>query len=93
MFRVTKVGEEALNRRGRLEIMHNIISLCLRPVQENYIKYQADLSLDQLHKYINFLVQTKFLEIRKTGQGDLYKATEKGMNFIGEYKNFIKLLK
>ena len=90
---MTKVEREDVNRRGRIEIINNILSLCLKPVLKNHIMNQANLSYNQLHKYITFLVQTNFLEIRKMGQGDLYTATEKGLSFIEEYKKFIKRFK
>lgn len=88
-----KVEREDVNRRGRIEIINNILSLCLKPVQKNDIMDQANLSYNQLHKYITFLVQTNFLEIRKMGQGDLYTVTEKGLSFIEEYKKLLKRFK
>lgn len=84
---------ESFSRRGRLEIIHNILSLCLKPAQKTYIMYQANLSYKQLQKYLEYLVKAKLLEVTKTHQEDLYITADKGKNFIEEYKKLLDIIK
>lgn len=84
--------QKVFTRRGRLEIIYNILSLCQRPVQKTYIMYQVNLSYAQLQKYIKYLVQANLLELNKNEHEDLYIITEKGQNLIEEYKKLLELL-
>lgn len=80
------------SRRGRLEIIHDILSICLKPVQKTYIMYQANLSYTQLQKYLEYLVQIKLLEVRNAEEGTLYVATAKGHNLIENYKKLLNII-
>ena len=84
--------QKAFSRRGRLEIIYNVLSLCLKPVQKTYIMYQVNLSYAQLKKYINYLVEANLLELKKNKQEELYIVTEKGQDLIGEYEKLLKIL-
>ena len=80
------------SRRGRFEIIHDILTLCLKPVQKTYIMYQANLSYTQLQKYLEYLVQIQLLEVRNVEEDTLYAATEKGLNLIENYKKLLNIL-
>lgn len=84
--------QKAFTRRGRLEIIYNILSLCQKPVQKTYIMYQVNLSYTQLKKYINYLIQANLLDLKNTEQEELYTVTEKGKNLIEEYIKLLELL-
>ena len=80
------------SRRGRFEIIHDILTLCLKPVQKTYIMYQANLSYTQLQKYLEYLVQTELLELKSIEEDVLYLVTEKGLNLIENYKKLLNIL-
>jgi len=80
------------SRRGRFEIIHDILTLCLKPVQKTYIMYQANLSYTQLQKYLEYLVQIQLLEVRNVEEDTLYAVTEKGLNLIENYKKLLNIL-
>jgi len=79
-------------RRGKLEIMYDILSLCIRPAAKTHIMYQANLSYSQLQKYLEYLLQTNLLETDNTEEKELYTVTEKGMNLIQNYKKLLEIL-
>ena len=80
------------SRRGRLEIIHDILSLCLKPVQKTYVMYQANLSYTQLQKYLEYLVQIKLLEMKSAEQEISYVVTAKGLNLIENYKKLLNII-
>lgn len=80
------------SRRGRFEIIQDILTLCLKPVQKTYIMYQANLSYTQLQKYLEYLVQIQLLEVRNVEEDTLYAVTEKGLNLIQNYKKLLNIL-
>ena len=80
------------NRRGRFEIIYEILTLCLRPVQKTYIMYQANLSYAQLQRYLDYLVKVSLLEMKNVNEEDLYVATEKGLDLIEKFKKLTSII-
>jgi len=54
--------------------------------------YQANLSYNQLQKYMKYLIKINLLKTHKNGQEELYVITEKGLKFIEEFQKLLKLL-
>ena len=79
-------------RRGKLEIIYDILSLCTGPTGKTYIMYQANLSYSQLQKYLEYLLQINLLQTDNAGETELYIITNKGINLIQHYKKLIELL-
>lgn len=80
-------------RRGRLEIINEILSLCRRPTYKTHILYKCNLSFEQLNKYLDFLVSNDLLTSSLHNGKELYKITEKGEIFIKDYQRLGSFLK
>jgi len=64
----------------------------LRAVQEDeeakvtHILYRANLSYDRLTKYLSQLEESGLLELVKRDGKTLYRTTQKGMEFLVEFR-------
>jgi predicted transcriptional regulator len=55
--------------------------------------YRANLSFAQLNEYLKLLLKIRLLE-KFVGNGkDMYRATEKGENFLQRHREITELLK
>jgi len=80
-------------RRSRLEVMYQIISLCLTSQQKTGIMYKCNLSYEQLQKYLGFLVDSNLLEILRREDGkEYYQATAYGEKFVSEYEKLKNII-
>ena len=86
------MARRPFSRRGRLDIIYNILSLCLNPAQKTHIMYQVNLSYAQLQKYLKYLAQTNLFRITTNEKEELYIVTPKGREFIEEYQRLLELL-
>ena len=68
-------------KRSRLETIHKILILSQRGIRKTHIMYQANLSHQQLVKYLKVLI-TKHLLSVKDG---LYFTTDQGAAFIQKF--------
>ena len=73
-------------KRGRLEIIYEILSLCRRPVRKTRILYRCNLSYDQLQKYLGYLISNGMLGSLEKEQKEFFQVTEKGKNFLEGYE-------
>jgi predicted transcriptional regulator len=78
-----------IERRTRADILFDI----LRIVQQNQgkskttkILYGANLSYVRLKKHLDYLIQNQFLERTQANGSTLFIITEKGLNFIQEFR-------
>ncbi len=55
--------------------------------------YRANLSFTQLNDYLQFMLKISLLEKVKVNDKDVYKATDKGLNFLQRYREINELLK
>jgi predicted transcriptional regulator len=75
-----------------MDIIANVLQAADGGARETRILYQCNLSLKQLHAYLDFLVEMGFLErftLKTQNQDDclLFKMTSKGKAFIKAYLN------
>ena len=57
------------------------------------IMYRANLSFEQLSEYLGILTRKNLLEKTTRDGRELYKATEKGLNFTEQHNALSELLK
>jgi predicted transcriptional regulator len=69
-------------RRGKLEIMKDILSTAREGVRKTEMVYRANLNFNRAERYIPFLEERGLMEY----SGSVYKTTEKGEEFLREYR-------
>lgn len=82
---------ESFAHRSRLGIVFVILSLCQgEPMKKTHILYKANMSSEQLQRYLTFLVDKGFL-VEEKGERR-YRITSKGDLFIKEFQDLQKIL-
>ena len=80
-------------RRDKLFIISEILEIAKDGVLKTQIMYRANLSFTQLNDYLRFMLGIHLLEkIRQNGK-DIYKSTEKGLDFLERYHHIAELLR
>ena len=80
-------------RRDKLYIIAEILETAKDGVLKTQIMYGANLSFTQLNDYLGFMLKSELLEKLLLNDREVYRATEKGMNFLQRYREIIELLK
>jgi predicted transcriptional regulator len=75
-------------KRGKIEIVGRILSLCLKGKRKTHILYQANLSFTQVEKYINELQLRKLIKL----EGEEYFTTEKGEQVLDLVKELTEAI-
>ena len=78
-------------RRGRLEIIYEILSVSRKPTRKVRILYSCNLSYDQLQKYLRHLIHHGLLSSINKGK-ERFQTTEKGMELVKGYERLNSLL-
>ena len=73
------------NNRGKLEIMAEVVHLSTSSIKKTHIMYKANLSYDQINRYLRELLKLEFIEIAIDDGTPIYRATEKGRLFLHYY--------
>lgn len=76
--------------RTRIEIIYEMLSVCLTPTSKTHIMYRCNMSLEQLNRYLDLLVSSILL--RHSPKERKYQTTEKGKEFIKQYEHLKDLL-
>jgi len=80
--------------RGWLEIIFNILNVCEKQSLKTRIMNMCNLNSLQVEKYLDFLLNTKFISRKKKTSKSkkyTYKITAKGQNYLKKYKDLIVL--
>ena len=80
-------------RRDKLYIIAEILEIAKDGVLKTQIMYRANLSFTQLNDYLKFMLKNALLEKVLLNDKEVYKTTEKGMNFLQRYREITELLK
>jgi predicted transcriptional regulator len=80
-------------RRDKLYIIAEILETAKDTALKTQIMYRANLSFTQLNDYLRFMLKSELLEKILLNGREVYKATEKGMNFLQRYREITELLK
>ena len=83
----------SLPRTSRLEITKRILERCKESSSEANLVPICNLGLSQFGLYQSFLVQTGLLEVsRTTDEGRIFRASEKGKEFLRDYAQILGLI-
>jgi predicted transcriptional regulator len=77
-------------RRGREEIMYEILSAATEPVTRTRLIYASFLSNNELRQYITMLLEYRMLEVDSITK-TTFKITEEGRKFLRLYENIIRI--
>ncbi len=72
--------------------MADVLGLATSGIKKTHIMYRANLSYEQVHAYIAELKERGMLEQIFGDDGTIYRATEKGREFLHYYGRLIDLL-
>ena len=80
-------------RRGRLDVVADILYVAIDPVLGTRIMYRANLSFKQKKHYIEFCKKNELLEeVNNGGDNTLFKTTKRGKEFLRNYREATQLL-
>ena len=57
-------------------------------IKPTHLLYKANLSHDALKRYVQELTDGGLVEFRETKRGKVYALTDKGYDFLSQYKQF-----
>jgi len=86
-------SDPSIKRRDKLYIIAEILEIAKDGVLKTQIMYRANLSFTQLNDYLKFMLKNGLLEKISSNDKEVYKATEKGVNFLQRYNEITELLK
>ena len=72
-------------RRNNLDIYADILNIARNGAKKTQIVYKANLSFAIMKKHVNTLNEKGLIE----QSGRLYFATEKGLDYLSQYRDFI----
>ncbi len=85
------------NNRGRIEIVHDILELCLMPQKKTHVMYRANLSFEQSNHYLGILLARGLLEsdlqehVNDRGHQQYLSTTQKGREVLQSLTNAIEI--
>ncbi len=88
-----EIIENSSKRRDRLVIMAEIIGIAKKGISKTHIMFKANLSFSQLNQYLEFLSNSALLRKTTFNGKEVYRATEKGLEFLEKQQEAIDLLK
>src|SRR3972149_9903619 len=80
-------------RRDKLYIIAEILEIAKDGTLKTQIMYRANLSFTQLNDYLRFMLRISLLEKILVNDKDMYKTTDKGLDFLQRYHEINELLK
>lgn len=80
-------------RRDKLYIVAEILEIAKGGTLKTQVMYRANLSFTQLNNYLQFMLKISLLEKVEVNNKDVYKATDKGLNFLQRYREINELLR
>jgi len=79
-------------KRDRLQIIHDILK-AIRDrngrIKPTHILYKSNLSHQMLDEYLTELLEKGFVVENSTKSGKTYSLTEKGFNYLNQYKMIV----
>ena len=77
------------SKRDKVEIMAEILGLCIKPKTKTKVMYGSNLSWKMLKHYIGFMQERGLLEEHESSTE--FVTTDKGKNFIKKWKELQKM--
>jgi predicted transcriptional regulator len=75
------MARENQKKRSRFETMYIILRLCTKGLKKTHVMYKANLSHQQLEKYLEILMVRDLLAIKEGN----YVTTPRGLTFIEKF--------
>lgn len=79
-------------RRDKLVIMAEIMDIAKHGALKTQIMYRANLSFSQLKDYLRLLTDSNLLARSIRDGKQVYRATEKGIDFLNRHEGIMGLL-
>jgi predicted transcriptional regulator len=80
-------------RRDKLYIIAEILEIAKDGTLKTQIMYRANLSFTQLNDYLGFMLKIYLLGRSRENEKEIYRATQKGLDFLQRYHEINVLLK
>jgi predicted transcriptional regulator len=80
-------------RRDKLYIMAEILEIARDGTLKTQVMYRANLSFTQLNDYLAFMQKINLLEKIEMSGKDVYRATDKGLDFLQRYREITELIR
>ena len=77
-------------KRDRVEIMAEILALCVEPKNKTHVMYGTNLSWKMLQQYLAHMQSRNLLEIKN--DSTKYVTTKRGQDFVVKWKQLKALL-
>ena len=79
--------------RDRLYIVAEILEIAKEGTLKTQVMYRANLSFAQLIDYLGLMLKINLLEKVEINGKEVYKASEKGLDFLQRYREINELLR
>jgi len=86
------IDESTPKRRDKLVIIAEVIDIAKYGTSKTHIMFKANLCFSQLNQYLSVLIETGLLEKQVVEGREIYRATEKGLDFVEKQCEIINLL-
>lgn len=86
-------SDPATKRRDKMYIIAEILEIAKDGTLKTQIMYRANLSFTQLNDYLKFMLKNELLDKLSQNEKNVYKASEKGLDFLMRYRDLTELLK
>ena len=83
---------ERKNNRGKIQIMADVLYLSTMGIKKTHIMYKANLSYEQIHFYLNDLIEKELIVQDISDGGIIYRTTEKGREYLRYYRQLMSLI-
>ena len=80
-----------MSRRGKIEIVTDILELCRTPVKKTTIVYRCNLNFLIVKKYLERCFNNGWLVENRIGRRNLYTTTELGKDAIDTFNQSLSL--
>jgi predicted transcriptional regulator len=85
-------GKNSTRKRESLFIIAEILGIAKKGSSKTHLMYNANLSFKLTNEYLKFTLETDLLEESMGNNKKVYKATEKGVNFLDRFFDLVELL-
>jgi len=79
-------------RRDRLYIIAEILKIAKEGTLKTQLMYRGNLSFTQLNDYLKFMLKIDFLSRILENDKEIYRSTEKGMDYLQRYGEIMGML-
>ena len=79
-------------RRGRMDIVADILRVAKEGAKKTQIIFRARLNNAQCKKYLSLMMRKGLIEVDKQGKCVLYRASDKGTEYLREYHELREFL-